>query len=154
MATWSIPFDELAAKANQRIEDVVRGVAILMFQRVLLRSPVDTGRFRANWNLSFDTIDYSVRNTTDQTGDAKQSEIKALLTAPVGGIMYFCNSLPYARVLEYGEYPNPPKFGSKKRGEDGVAIHVINGYSMQAPNGMVRVTAQEFVDAIHKATAQ
>lgn len=154
MATWSIPFDELAARANQRIEDVVRGVAILMFQRVLLRSPVDTGRFRANWNLSFNTIDYSVRNTTDQTGDAKQSEINALLTAPVGGIMYFCNSLPYARVLEYGEYPNPPKFGSKKRGEDGVAIHVINGYSMQAPNGMVRVTAQEFVDAIHKAIAQ
>ena len=69
---------------------------------------------------------------------------------PIGGIVYLTNSLPYAMVLEYGLYPDPPKFGSKKRGEDGVAVHVQGGYSMQAPNGMVRVTAREFSDAVRR----
>lgn len=151
MAQWSIPFDQLAAKAKADIHDVVRMVALELFTRVVLRSPVDTGRFRANWEISYGTFGSSTSNSVDPSGAAKLAELKgALLSMPIGGIVYLTNSLPYAMVLEYGLYPDPPKFGSKKRGEDGVAVHVQGGYSMQAPNGMVRVTAREFSDAVRR----
>lgn len=152
MAEWSLPLDQLAAKIGKDIGQVVRGTAILMFQRVVMRSPVDTGRFRANWNVSYGQINTTTTGNTDQSGSGKSSEIaSAVLSMPIGGVFYLANSLPYAGVLEYGGYPNPPLYGSKKRGEDGPTIHVINGYSMQAPNGMVRVTAQEFSDAVARA---
>ena len=155
MAEWTIPLDELAVKIGQDLERVVRTTAILLFQRVVLRSPVDTGRFRANWNVSYNVVDRSISANTDPSGSAKSTAVQsAVLSFPVGGIFYLTNSLPYAGVLEYGGYPNPPLYGSKKRGEDGPTIHVINGYSMQAPNGMVRVTVQEFQDAVRRAIAE
>lgn len=155
MAEWTIPLDVLAAKIEQDLERVVRTTAILLFQRIVMRSPVDTGRFRANWNVSYNTIDRSTNANTDESGGAKSTEVQsAVLSFPVGGIFYLTNSLPYAGVLEYGGYPNPPLYGSQKRGEDGPTIHVINGYSMQAPNGMVRVTVQEFQDAVRRAIAE
>lgn len=45
--------------------------------------------------------------------------------------LFISNNLPYITTLEYGGYPNPPKKGTGK---------TINGYSKQAPNGMVGVT--------------
>jgi hypothetical protein len=53
-------------------------------------------------------------------------------------------------VLEYGGFPNPPKFGSWKRGEAGPAAHVTGGFSMQAPQGMVRITAREFAAEVQR----
>jgi len=44
------------------------------------------------------------------------------------------NPLPHINVLEYGLYPNPPKKGSCK---------TINGYSIQAPQGFVRISLEE-----------
>jgi hypothetical protein len=44
--------------------------------------------------------------------------------------------------LEYGGYPNPPKSGSGK---------TAGGYSIQAPAGMVRVSAAEFGEIVGAA---
>lgn len=152
MAEWSLPLPALAEKIGKRLEDVVRTTTVLMFQRVVTRSPVDTGRFRANWNVSYGAPDVTVTGNTDPGGAAKSQSVQsAVLGLPVGGTVYLCNTLPYAVVLEYGLYPDPPKMGSRKRGEDGPAVHVQGGFSMQAPAGMVRVTAQEFKDAVERA---
>jgi hypothetical protein len=149
VAQWSIPFDEIAKRQKRDIAEVVRASTLLMFSRVLQRSPVDTGRFRANWNVSYGSIDEKTTERTDPTGADSQASLKdAVLSMPVGGVAYFVNSLPYAMVLEYGLYPDPPKFGSRKRGEAGMAIHVRGGYSLQAPAGMVRITAREFAAAV------
>jgi hypothetical protein len=51
------------------------------------------------------------------------------------GSVFIVNNLPYIAVLEYGGYPNPPS--------DPVHGKTIGGYSKQAPQGMVRVTAVE-----------
>ena len=152
---WSVPPAVLAAKVNKRVEDWVRLTVISMFTRVVMRSPVDTGRFRANWLLGYGAPEVTTHDGVDPDGGGRSQLIaRAVMSWPVGGIVYLTNSLPYARVLEYGEYPNPPKFGSKKRGEDGVAIHVQGGYSMQAPNGMVRVTVAEFDQASQEAARE
>lgn len=149
MAEWSIPFEELAERANKSIEEVVRGVTLLLFTRVVLRSPVDTGRFRANWLSSYGAPKLSTLDATDMDGRFTVAGIKGdVMAFPIGGVVYLCNSLPYAQALEYGLYPNPPIIGSQKRGESAPTIHVVNGYSMQAPGGMVRITAMEMDGAI------
>jgi len=145
VAEWSIPFDVLAAKAKRSIEETVRLSTMEMFGRVLFRSPVDTGRFRANWNASYGAMDTTV---SEETADPRAKVHNAILSFPVGGIVYLANSLPYAMTLEYGLYPNPAKYGSKKRGERRATIHTAGGYSMQAPHGMVRLTAAEFANAV------
>lgn len=152
MSGWSIPLDQLAAKAQLDLETVARRSTLELFTAVVLKSPVDTGRFRANWNVSQGAPDVTVTNSTDK-GRAK-SEVDKVQALPVGGVTYLSNSLPYAAVLEYGQYPNPPKYGSKKRGEDGIAVHVRGGYSMQAPQGMVRISALEFNDYVQRAISQ
>jgi hypothetical protein len=152
MAGWSIPLDKLAEKVQLDLETVARRSTLDLFTAVVLKSPVDTGRFRANWNVSQGAPDITVTNSTDK--NRAKAEVDKVQSLPVGGITYLSNSLPYATVLEYGQYPNPPKMGSKKRGEDGIAVHVRGGYSMQAPQGMVRISALEYNDYVKRAISK
>ena len=132
---WSVPFNELAKKAEADLDDVIRSVTIELFTRVIQKSPVDTGRLRANWFPSFGTYAETTTEDVDPSGSGAVSRASdAVLSYKVrDGIVYLTNSLPYARVIEYGEYPNPPKSGTKTSG----------GFSTQAPQGMVRVSAAE-----------
>lgn len=122
--SWSIPLDRLAAKVGKDMETVVRKSTFDVWRAVVVRSPVDTGRFKGNWNASFGSPDTSTTFSTDAGRGAL--EAARALTLPVGGVTYFSNGLPYASKLEYG-------------------------YSQQAPAGMVRVTAQEFSDYVSRA---
>ena len=49
------------------------------------------------------------------------------------------NNLPYARVVEYGGYPNPPKSPTGK---------TVNGFSKLAPAGMVRINIRKLITKI------
>ena len=95
-----------------------------LFNRVTIRSPVDTGRFRANWNVSYGQADDSTTTSTDKA--RATTEAAKALTLPVGGIVWITNGLPYAYRLEYG-------------------------YSKQAPVGMIRLAVRELSDAVQKA---
>ncbi len=121
---FSVPLAALAERTKARIDVVVRKATFDLFTKVVLRSPVDTGRFRANWNVSYGTPDVSVTDSTVQ-GRANTEAAKAL-TLPLGGLMVMANGLPYARKLEYG-------------------------YSKQAPGGMVRLSAAEFEQSVREA---
>ena len=151
MAHWSIPFDKLAKKVGADIEIVVKAAALTVFSDVVIRSPEDTGRFRQNWNLAYTVMNETI---TDETSHGFQGKIDAirreLLTMPIGGVFWLTNSLPYALVLEYGLYPNPPKRGTYVKGE-GWVIKSIGGYSKQAPHGMVRIAARNFAENVDRA---
>jgi hypothetical protein len=108
------------------------------FSRVVQRSPVDTGRFRANWQVGVGT-----RPTTYSTeladrasqgappnGDGMSMTLEQVAKInPQTVATYVVNNLPYAERLE-------------------------NGHSQQAPNGMVEVTAQELRVAAKEIVAQ
>lgn len=83
------------------------------------------GRFRANWNVSYGVPDTTVTDSTDK--NRVLTEVQKVDTLAVGGIMYLTNALPYAHRLEY------------------------EGWSSQAPAGMIRISALEFGDHIKKA---
>lgn len=126
MSGWSIPLDRYAARVGQDVETVAREVTLQVFMSVVLRSPVDTGRFRANWNVSYGTPDYTATLSTNKArGDAEAAKA---LTLPVGGVVFLSNGIPYGERLEYG-------------------------YSKKAPTGMIRVTVREFDDYVRKAVA-
>jgi len=125
MSGWSVPIDRLVAKAKGDLATVVRRATFQVFRSVVLRSPVDTGRFRANWNVSFGGPNYT---TTLRTDDSRGLvEAAKALRMPVGGVAWISNGLPYALRLEHG-------------------------YSKQAPAGMVKLAAAEFARAVHGAT--
>lgn len=137
---WSIPLDKLAEKTQKDLETTARIATVSLYSAVVFRSAVDKGRFRANWNVSYGAPDTTVTESTDKT--RADREVQKVMTLPVGGITYLSNSLPYALVLENGGYPNPPKSGTGK---------TSGGYSIQAPQGMVRISALEFNDYVKRA---
>lgn len=104
-------------KAERAALYVFRGTSLDIFSKVILRSPVDTGRFRGNWQC---TLNAMATGEIEGTGRkalnaAKRTTGKAKVTDSI----YLTNNLPYAKKLEYGS-------------------------SKQAPRGMVRVTVADF----------
>ena len=125
MAHWSVPIDRLAAKMGANVETVARKVTLDLFTKVTRMSPVDTGRFKANWNFSYGQPDYTITASTNQSRGTAQA-MKAA-TMDVGGITYLSNGLPYAARLE-------------------------SGWShTQAPAGMVRISVAEFSRFVRQA---
>jgi len=126
MAGWSIPLDQLADRSKARLETVVRATTLNLFVAVVKRAPVRTGRFRANFNVSYGAPNLTF---TDTTGASRgMSEAQRVMALPVGGVMFLSNGLPYAGALE-------------------------NGSSKQAPHGMVALAVVELQQHVRRALA-
>ncbi|HFK5807506.1 TPA: hypothetical protein ACOECC_004694 [Enterobacter bugandensis] len=91
------------------------------------------GRFRGNWQVSFDAPTTDETGRVDKTGNLTKAAGNYTLSLFKVGMkaIYFCNNVPYAYRLEMG-------------------------HSSQAPGGMVRITAAEFQrffeDAVREVT--
>lgn len=90
--------------------------------------------------MSVDKVDNTVSNDTE----VKYKSVEELPEIKGNTTVYICNSLPYINVLEYGGYPDPVKYGSWDKKQHKFVIKSINGYSKQAPQGMVGLTCLEF----------
>lgn len=125
--TFSLEIGEFIRKAKLNTDTVIRKVGADALRSVVEKSPVDTGRFRANWTVSYSPTDQTILGM-DPTGIATINRGLALiqLMQPDRDELWISNSLPYARRLEYG-------------------------YSGQAPQGMVRLTVREFRQFIDRA---
>ena len=86
VAEWSVPLDVLAARYRQRFEDVVRMATVELFSRVVLRSPVDTGRFRANWFIGYGEPDVTTTKAADLDGSMKTHQIRTALATSAGRV--------------------------------------------------------------------
>lgn len=120
---------------------VVRKVLFDMANAVVLRTPVDTGRLRASWQFGTDEIPSAAPAGLESLNEL----MAATLQAEAGHVHYIVNNLPYASVIEYGLYPNPPTHPTGK---------TVGGYSTQAPAGMVRITVVEMQQFIAQAVQE
>ena len=97
----------IARQAKRR----AKRVALKAFEEINNESPVDNGTFRANWNVSIDTIDRSVDMEKDKK-DYAENTTKATAVimgqALMGKTVYISNSVPYATKLENGYSPQAP----------------------------------------------
>lgn len=109
-------------------EQAVRRIVLEVWGRIIVRSPVDTGRFRANWIYS---VNATVGGVVQVSGTTEAPAAPAEPpTLPAGQVLervhFIQNNLPYARRLE-------------------------DGYSSQAPTGMVALTLREFAGIADEA---
>jgi hypothetical protein len=138
-------FRELLMKAGDRADTVVRHTAQNMLSALIVRSPVGNpdlwkhkappgyvgGRFKNNWNFDLGAIDYRDNQPPDAGGTgAYERGLAKMQQFTKGDTIYITNSLPYANRIEY------------------------EGWSSQAPSGVVRLTVLEFADAVKKAVQE
>lgn len=138
MAKWSLDMKVYEKGVSDKIHRFKTNLAFALYSSVVKKTPVDTGRARANWNISTGSVDTSVTTKTKKRGlRYKAGDIKSTGDETI----YISNNLPYIKTLEFGGYPKNSKSGK-----------TVNGYSKQAPNGMVGVTMAN-IDNIVKAVA-
>lgn len=125
---FELSIRQFAVKAGVLADQVVRNVVLEIWGRVIVRSPVDTGRFRGNWQYTLGQAKagiITVTGTTEAPAPAPGTPAVALAGASKA-VHVIHNNLPYARRLEYG-------------------------YSDKAPAGMVRITLAEFSGIVDQA---
>ena len=90
------------------------------------------GRFRGNWQVSFEVGESGVLDLIDPRGtSAKASGTQVIEQFQIGvGSIWMMNNLPYGPRLEY------------------------EGWSDQAPAGMVRISVTELQTFVNKAVAE
>ena len=124
MASFEDDVAAFAKKASGSASRAVRAIAAEVFRRVILRTPVDTGRARSNW---FASIGAASTETTESTSRPSASDAQRVAMAykpETEQSVFLANNLPYIETLERGRVGN--------RG------------SLQAPQGMVAITVAEF----------
>lgn len=116
------------------------------FSEIVKRTPVDTGRARGNWQIGIGAAPVGTLARTDKggavtTNDAALKIVGAAL--PRYPVIYITNNVEYIVVLESGGFkpPNPGPSKDKRKGRAGRVL-VRDGYSVQAPRGMVALTLE------------
>jgi len=106
-------------------EEQVRGTLFALTSRVIKETPVDTGRLRNNWQSSIGGPLRGELSGADKTGaGAIRRANSTIANLDLGETFYFTNNLPYAARIEF------------------------EGWSKQAPSGMLRVNVERVRAAI------
>lgn len=123
-------FAAMMKRAAGREDQLVRTSALGLGSAIVQKSPVDTGRFRANWQYGAGQVNFATNSPDDKTGSSSIGKIALGLQGwKRGETIYVTNSLPYAKRLEY------------------------DAWSKQAVAGMVRISVMEFKANIKKQAA-
>lgn len=125
------------AKTKLSADVVLRKVGLDCYRGVLGRSPVKTGRFRANNRLAVNAPNLQANDETLPTGESAAA-VETIGQAKFGDTIYITNNLPYASAIEHG-IP-----GIKY--SDGRKAH-----SPQAPTGVYRNTFDDVKDKLQNA---
>ena len=139
--SFSMQIAEFIAKTKANQDLVVRSITKKIDDKIVGRSPVGDakywkskpppgyagGRFRANWQLSIGSPTAGVLDLIDKDGSATIAAHGSVIsTAKAGDVIYLVNNLPYARRIE-------------------------EGWSRQAPVGVVALTVVEFRTIVDNA---
>lgn len=103
---------------------VVKKIAFDMASRIIQRTPRDTGRAAAGWQVGINEIP----GYLPPEGNYPYPPAPMVPTFKLGDDIYIANNVEYITVLE-------------------------DGHSQQAPRGMVKVTITEFQSFVAKAVA-
>ena len=127
---FSVELDRVLEQLKTDTQTFKRVFALNLLSRLVYRTPVDTGRARANWQVS------NVSPNTNERKRFKKNQPNAVATDTVargqknidknkeGQSIWLANNLPYIQRLESGTW------------------------SKQAPQGMVAISIEEEETAI------
>lgn len=125
--SFSISLEKFQVKTEKQMKLVCQKIAMEAWRRVIEKSPVDTGRFRANWGCQVGSPYSGTSESFDKSG-AQAIGKSVMVTAGWNGkgSIYLVNNLSYSIPLEMG-------------------------HSKQAPAGMVRLTVAEMQNGAAEA---
>ena len=130
MTSFTLDVTKFANDCGEKADQVVRKACLQLLRGVVLKTPVDTGRARANWMASVDTPVSGTKNFEGDAGSGIQAPNESsgsvasialgqqAVKQATGRVFWLSNNLPYIERLEYG-------------------------HSKQSPQGMVRLTINE-----------
>ena len=100
---------DIIKNIKARNEKLFRASFITLMSQTIIKSPVDTGRFRANWIAAIGGMDTTTTTDTDKGGSSTIGRISATINGMDLGVTgYLTNSLPYSLRLEYGHSAQAP----------------------------------------------
>lgn len=106
---WSTPPSLFAGVVEEQLSQRVRIIAIALLNEIVLRSPVDTGRFRGNNIVSVGAPVYTSTVNVDPTGAATlQAGVRVVTGLEPYTQVFIQNNLPYAGPLEDGHSQQAP----------------------------------------------
>lgn len=165
MAVIMTPIEELArdftrfvTETNQETLVVQQVIGLQMLTGCVLKTPVDEGRARGNWQVSFGSPKegiVSVPDKPNESGDPANGTAPGQNAITKGasaftsqkvpfGVFWIVNNLPYILVLDQGGFvPKDPGPSKDRRKFRKGKVLVKGGFSVQAPNGMVDRTIEE-----------
>jgi len=131
---FELDIKRISEKLDVDAVTVARKLTFDVFRGIVLKTPVDTGRARASWNIGVGRPDDTV---SGGTGGSKGDSVSQGIAQSKGskGVskvrnlrqqIFITNALPYIKALEEGHS------------------------AAQAPEGMVRVTLEETKARINK----
>jgi hypothetical protein len=131
-----------AEETGRDVVDAKKGAALKLIENVLADTPIDEGVLINNWRTGINTRNGRSLKGADPSGSRSLSEAKTKIKKVIGDeTIVFSNNLPYAPVVEFGLYPNPPKNPTGK---------TINGFSTQAPKGMSRINVERMAISMRR----
>ena len=120
MSSFADQLRVFEAKTLDKMGRAARKITLDAFSGCIMMSPVDSGRFRGNWQTAVGSAPSGTVELLDPSGNTVIAQAAgAVAGMQIGDVIYMANNLPYAQRLE-------------------------DGYSQRAPNGMVRLTVQRF----------
>ena len=128
--SFKLDLQAFVDKFQANADLVVRKITIDCANSMIQMAPVDTGRFRSNFNFAVGAPNTITSESVDKDGSATLTRITSQANQTgAGQVTYITNSLPYAEKLEIGS-------------------------SRQAPAGYARITAIRFQEFVNNAVAE
>lgn len=122
-SSFTLDLQRFGEKTKKQMSQLVRKVGLDLLTSVIVHSPVDTGRFRANNQIDLNNMSGASILEFDPKGDGSVTigrESGKLDQYNLGDTIFIYNNVAYAIPLEYG-------------------------HSKQAPSGVYRISVEELV---------
>lgn len=129
MADFMDVINRWVEETQVAMDETLQTIIMKIGESVVRLSPVDTGRFKGNWQLTIDSMASSSLLREDKEGSMTLADMASVVNGFTSGqIAYIQNYVLYGYDLEYGS-------------------------SKQAPDGMVRITEALFERIVAEAAA-
>jgi len=113
---FNLDLAKFSKKTQLNLDIVARKVGFEIWNGVTKKTPVDTGRARASWNLTEEVVNLSTASENVVHGSNAKGSVGRITGK--GDVIYITNNVDYINELD-------------------------KGTSQQAPNGMVSLTINE-----------
>lgn len=117
-AAFTKDLEGFAERTEKALTDTFRDLVVEIGATVIKFSPVLTGRFKGNWQMTVGTASNHSLNNYDGEGSATLAKIKAMAaTLSPGEIAYIANNLAYSYKVEVEGWAVTPPYQPVRRTE-------------------------------------